>query len=181
VDTLARVAAELSIPDRTLRRAVSEGLVRGERVSPRRFQISLREEAYLRSHWASLHALRATLRTERNVRLAVLFGSFADGVDDACPDADLLVASRDPDVQRLADLAGRLSRAVLRDVHLVTLSEAELAPAVMLEVLEQGRVLVDREGLWRKMTDGVGRWRRLTRRAERDAAVALDTAPEDWL
>ena len=82
MNSLRRVAAELSIPERTLRRAASEGLVRGERVSPRRFQITLREEAYLRTHWVLLRGLRAALRTEPNVRLAVLFGSTATGGDD---------------------------------------------------------------------------------------------------
>jgi hypothetical protein len=79
MESLRRVASELSIPERTLRRAAADGLVRGQRVSPRRFRISFREEAYLRSHWELLRALRGALRTEPNVRLALLFGSTATG------------------------------------------------------------------------------------------------------
>jgi predicted nucleotidyltransferase len=174
VDSLRRVAAELAIPERTLRRAASEGLVRGERVSPRRFQITLREESYLRAHWGLLRALRAALRTEPNVRLAVLFGSTATGGDSERSDLDVLVALHDPEVGRLAELAGRLSQRLGRDVQLVRLSEAQGSPALMVDVIEQGRVLVDRDGAWSGLRQGAARWRRLARRVERSLPVALD-------
>src|ERR1700677_4124899 len=112
MESLRRAAAELSIPERTLRRAASEGLVHGERVSPRRFRLTFREEAYLRSHWGLLRALRAALRTERNVRLAVLFGSTATGNDDERSDVDVLVVMHDPGIGRLAELGERLSRGI---------------------------------------------------------------------
>ena len=182
MDSLRRVAAELSLPERTLRRAASEGLLRGERISPRRFRIGLREEAYLRSHWPLLSALRAALRTEPNVRLAVLFGSIATGEDHESSDVDLLVVLRDPDVGRMAELAGRLSPAAGRAVQLVRLSEAEDSPALMFEMLEQGRVLVDREHLWPALVADAPRWRRLARRAERRVPDALDVPDLDaWL
>lgn len=179
MESLRRVATELQIPERTLRRAAADGLIRGERVSPRRFQVTLREESYLRTHWALLRALRAALRTEPNVRLAVLFGSTATGSDDESSDLDVLVALQDRDVRRLAELAERLSRALARDVQLVGLSEAQAAPALIVDVLEQGRVLVDRDDLWSTLQDRAARWRRLARRAERSlpatlGAVALD-------
>lgn len=60
MQSLRRLAGELSIP-RTLRRAAAEGLVRGERVSRRRFQITLQEAEYLRTHWVLLRGLRAAL------------------------------------------------------------------------------------------------------------------------
>lgn len=179
MDSLRRVAAELSLPERTLRRAAAEGLLRGERVSARRFQISLREESYLRSHWPLLSGLRAALRTEPNVRLAVLFGSNATGEDEGSSDVDLLVVLRDPDVGRMAELAGRLSPAVGRDVQLVRLSGAEDAPALMLDVLQQGRVLVDREHRWPGLAADARRWRRLARRAERQLPTALDVPDLD--
>lgn len=174
MDSLCRVAAELSIPERTLRRAASDGLVRGERVSPRRFQVNVREEAYLRTHWPLLRALRAALRTEPNVRLAVLFGSTATGSDIEDSDIDLLVALHDPSVSRLAGLAGRLSRAVGREVQLVRFSEERASSALMVDVLEQGRVLVDRGDVWAGLQDRAARWRRLARRAERSMLPAIE-------
>jgi predicted nucleotidyltransferase len=167
MDSLRRVASELSIPERTLRRAASDGLVRGERVSPRRFQVTFREEAYLRGHWELLRALRAALRTEPNVRLAVLFGSTATGSDDKRSDVDVLVSLRDPGVGRLAELAERLSRPIGREVQLVRLSEAQTSPVLMVDVIDNGRVLVDREELWSDLHESAARWRRLARRAER--------------
>jgi predicted nucleotidyltransferase len=168
------VAAELSIPERTLRRAASEGLVRGERVSPRRFRVTFREEAYLRDHWELLRALRAALRTEPNVRLAVLFGSTATGTDGALSDVDVLVALLDPGVGRLAELAQRLSRHIGRDVQLVRLAEAQTSPVLMLDVLEQGRVLVDRDGLWSGLQKSAAKWRRLARSVERSLPATMD-------
>jgi len=174
MDSLRRVAVELSIPERTLRRAASEGLVRGERVGPRRFEIAMREESYLRSHWPLLRALRAALRTEPNVRLAVLFGSTATGSDSDRSDVDILFTLADPGVGRLAELAERLSLRIARDVQPVRLSEAEDTPALMLDILEQGRVLVDRDEGWSALQQGVPRWLRLARRTERLSQVAMD-------
>jgi predicted nucleotidyltransferase len=173
VDSLRRVAAQVSIPERTLRRAASEGLVRGERISPRRFRITLREEAYLRVYWGLLRGLRAALRTEPNVRLAVLFGSTATGGDSERSDLDVLVALHDPDVSRVADLARRLSRRVDREVQLVRLAEAQSSPKLMVDVIEQGRVLVDRDDLWSGLQRSEARWRRLARRVERSSPVDI--------
>ncbi len=173
MESLGRVASELSIPERTLRRAASEGLVRGERVSPRRFRITFREEAYLRTHWELLRALRAALRTEPNVRLAVLFGSTATGSDNERSDVDVLVVLHDPGVGRLAELGERLSRRIGREVQLVRLSEAQSSPVLMVDVIDHGRVLVDRDELWSDLREGVARWRRLARRAERASPAAI--------
>jgi predicted nucleotidyltransferase len=174
MDSLRRAASELAIPERTLRRAASDGLVHGERLSPRRFRISLREEAYLRGHWELLRALRAALRTEPNVRLAVLFGSTADGSDHEHSDVDVLVVLHDPGVGRLAELAGRLSRHIGREVQLVRLPEAQASPVLMVDVIDHGRVLVDRDDLWSGLGEGVARWRRLARSLERSSPGILD-------
>jgi predicted nucleotidyltransferase len=173
MDSLGRAASELGIPERTLRRAASEGLVRGERVSPRRFRITFREEAYLRGHWELLRALRAALRTEPNVRLAVLFGSTAIGNDDERSDVDVLVVLRDPNVNRLAELAERLSRSIGREMQLVRLSEAQASPVLMADVTDHGRVLVDRDRLWSSLKERAPRWRHLARRIERSSAAAI--------
>ncbi|MFI5008706.1 MAG: nucleotidyltransferase domain-containing protein [Solirubrobacterales bacterium] len=174
MESLRRVAVELSIPERTLRRAASEGLVHGERVSQRRFRITFREEAYLRGHWKLLRALRAALRTEPNVRLAVLFGSTATGSDHGRSDVDVLVVLHDPSIGRLAELAERLSPRIGREMQLVRLSEAQTSPVLMVDIIDHGRVLVDRDDLWAGLGEAAPRWRRLARSAERSSPAALD-------
>lgn len=174
MDSLRRLASELSIPERTLRRAASEGLICGERVSPRRFRTTLREEMYLRSHWPLLRTLRSALRTEPNVRLAVLYGSVATGGDSERSDVDVLVVLADESVGRLADLAGRLSARTGRDVQPVRLVDAEGSPPLMSDVLERGRVLVDREGRWPDLQAQTERWRRLSGRRERAEIETMD-------
>lgn len=174
MESLRRAASELSIPERTLRRAASEGLVHGERLSPRRFRITFREEAYLRGHWELLRALRSALRTEPNVRLAVLFGSTATGSDDERSDIDVLVALREPGVGRLVEVAERLSRRVGREIQLVRLSEAQSSPVLMVDVIDHGRVLVDRDDLWSGLARAAPRWRRSARNAERSSLAAIE-------
>ncbi len=166
MDSLRKAAAELSIPERTLRRAAAEGLIHGKRISPHRFRITLREEAYLRSHWGLLRTLRQALRTEVNVRLAVLFGSSATGEDHTSSDVDVLVVLEDPAIGRLAELAGRLSSRVEHNMQLIRLADAQASPALMADILDQGRVLVDREQRWPDLQQSAGRWREDAREAE---------------
>ncbi len=173
MDSLGRAASELAIPERTLRRAASDGLVHGERLSPRRFRITFREETYLRSHWELLRALRAALRTEPSVRLAVLFGSTAIGNDSEHSDVDVLVELHNPDVSRLAELAERLSRHVGREMQLVRLSDARTSPTLMSDVVDHGRVLIDRDDLWSALRRRAPRWRRLARSVERSSTAEL--------
>lgn len=172
-DSLRSLARHLDVPERTLRRAASEGLVHGERTSPRRFRMSMREEAYLRSHWPLLRELREALRTEPNVRLAVLFGSQATGTATAQSDVDLLVALRDSSASRVADLAGRLERRMERSVQLVRLEDAERTPVLMAAALERGRVLVDRETRWQELQRQLGAWQVSAAEAEVPLADAM--------
>jgi predicted nucleotidyltransferase len=173
-DSLRTLARHLDVPERTLRRAAAEGLVKGRRVSERRYKTSLREEAYLREHWPLLRELRAALRTEPNVRLAVLFGSFAVGREFEGSDIDLLVVLRDSGAGAVAALAQRLSDRLGRDVQLVRVQEAERSPGLMADVLGQGRVLVDRDQLWAALKAGERGFRRAA-----DADVALEDAMAD--
>jgi predicted nucleotidyltransferase len=131
-DSLRTLARHLDVPERTLRRAAAEGLVHGRRISERRFKTALREESYLREHWPLLRALRGALRTEPNVRLAVLFGSVAVGQETAGSDIDLFVRLRDVSAPAVASLAQRLSDRVRRDVQLVRVEEAEHSAALMV-------------------------------------------------
>jgi predicted nucleotidyltransferase len=176
MDSLGRLAAELSISERTLRRAAREGLVRGERISPRRFRTTLREENYLRTSWPLLRALRDALRTEPNLQLAVLFGSAAAGSFDEHSDLDILVAAADPSVGRLADATERLSRRLGRDVQLVRLADAEASPVLMDEVIKHGRVLVDRSRRWPAISDAAPTWRRRAQRTENLRAARVTEA-----
>lgn len=172
-DSLRTLARHLDVPERTLRRAAAEGLVRGRRTSARRYETSLREEAYLRRHWPLLRELRDALRTEPNVRLAVLFGSQATGRSTERSDVDLLVALTDPSAARVAQLTGRLERRLGRDVQVVRLRDAVGTPSLIADALEQGRVLIDRERRWPSLRARAGTWRR------RAAAVPLEQVMPD--
>jgi predicted nucleotidyltransferase len=158
--SLGQLARYLEVPERTLRRAAAEGLIRGQRLSERRYKTTLREESYLRSHWTLLSGLRRALRTEPNVRLAVLFGSLAKGEASEDSDLDLLVSLRDGSAGGVAALSGRLGQRVGRSVQVVRLEEAERAPTLMADVLADGRVLVDRDGIWPRLLASERRWRR---------------------
>jgi predicted nucleotidyltransferase len=145
---LARSAAEVGCSERTLRRHVTGGLLRGRRVVRGRLELSQAEAAYLRDHWALLSKLMAALRTERDVRLAVLFGSTATGEDTPASDVDLLIFHRRPDWTTQAGLRMRLRRALDTPVDVVMLEQAEAQPSLLADVLREGRVLIDRDDLW---------------------------------
>lgn len=175
MDSLRTLARQLDVPERTLRRAAAEGLVRGERTSARRYKTTLREESYLRRHWPLLRDLRSALRTEPNARLAVLFGSLATGRASERSDLDVLVVLADPSAARVAALAARLRHRLGREVQIVRLQEAEQSPVLMADVLEHGRVLVDRDAHWPRLKAAEPRWRR--RAAAADVTLE-DSVPE---
>ena len=168
---LQGLAAELQTTDRTLRRAVAQGLLRAERPSPRKLDISLAERVYLRRSWALLSSLREAMRTEPNVSFAALFGSRARGVEDDASDVDLLVALREGADRWV--LADRLSERVGVDVQIVDLDDALAAPLLLAEALREGRVLVDRDAVWPSLT------RRLPQ-IERDAASERARIAEEF-
>jgi predicted nucleotidyltransferase len=165
-NSLRTLAKHLDVPERTLRRAAAEGLVRGQRTSARRYETSLREEAYLRRQWPLLRELRDALRTEPNIRLAVLFGSQATARRSERSDIDLLVTLDDASATRVAQIAGRLERRLNRDVQLVRLQDAERSAGLMRDALEQGRVLVDRDGRWLELKKSETAWRRRAKASE---------------
>jgi len=157
MSALADLAHDVGVDERTLRRAVNQGTLRGTRPSPRKLDLPLSERRYVRQAWPLIAALRAALRSEPNVRFALLYGSAATGEDTPDSDVDVLVSLRDPDLSKLIGLEGRLSERVGRDVEVVRLEDAERKPSFLELALDGGRVLVDR-------TD---RWPELRRRAER--------------
>jgi predicted nucleotidyltransferase len=141
-------ATRVGCSERTLRRYVNAGVLRGRRVAGGQLELARAEEDYLRGHWALLSGLLRALRTEREVRLAVLFGSRATGEDTPISDVDLLVVPRRDDWSSRAGLRMRLRRALGVPVDVVTLAQAEEQAALLADVLREGRVLVDRDGIW---------------------------------
>lgn len=175
---LGLLADQIGANERTLRRALSEGTLRAERPTPRKLKISAAEKQYLRRSWKLLAALRAALRTEQNVRFALLFGSAARGEDSAASDIDLLVEMRDPSLARIADLGGKLEALLDRRVDVLTLDDARGSSRLLAQALVEGRVLVDRENRWPALRDEAGalqrRAREGTRRARRRALEGID-------
>ena len=149
---LGHTADELGCSERTLRRYIGEGLLHGRRVGYKGTELSTEEARYLRSHWALLHTLKAALRAERDVRLAVIFGSTAVGEDEPGSDIDMLVAHRRSEQRALAGLRLRLRRAVNKPVHVVSLDQAQNFPSLLADILQEGRPLIDRDGIWGEMS-----------------------------
>lgn len=174
---IQQLAADLDADERTLRRAVAQGTVRCRRPGPRRLELPPGEAEYLLDHWELLSRLRRALRTEREVRLAVLYGSLARGDADDGSDVDLLVALSDSD-DLLA--AGQLSRRLMgiagRDVDIAHLRRIEAsAPLLLSRVLAEGRVLVDRDDLWADLRH---RRRAIRARGQRSYRRQMDEAAQ---
>ena len=176
MNPLLSLADELGVNERTLRRAVSDGSLRATRTTPRTLRLSMTEQQYIRRTWWLISALRRALRTEHNVRFALLFGSAARGTDTPESDVDVLMTLRDARLDRVVDLEGKLARATGRRVEIVRLEDAEPQPALLAEVIADGRVLVDRDDAWAGLR---GRGSRLqgqphARRIEETKAVLDD-------
>jgi predicted nucleotidyltransferase len=146
---LAVLADELGVDGRTLRRAAADGTIRYERASARRQRVSEDERRYLGEHWQLLSALRSALRTEPNVRLAVLYGSAARGDDVADSDVDLLVSLCEDRADAAVKLAVRVERAIGRDVDVARLNRVrDTAPLLLLQAIDEGRLVLDRDEEW---------------------------------
>lgn len=176
--TLQRLATDLKVDERTLRRAVAQGTVHCRRHGPRRVKLPPGEAEYLRDYWELLAGLKRALRTERDVRLAVLYGSMARGDADPGSDLDLLVALSADDPPAPARLAIRLGEVTDRDVDVARLDRIEAtAPLLLARVLDEGRVIVDRDGVWasihRRRRAIRARAQRSYRRQMREAAQAI--------
>ena len=177
---LRELADSLRINERTLRRAWALGALRGTRRTPYRLELPVAERVYLRRHWPTLSCIRRALRTEPSVSMAVVFGSVARGDDREESDVDLLIALRDPGLHPRVALAERLRKRTCLDLEVVALEDALRRPSLMVEVLRDGRVLVDRDGRWpelRAQSERVGaqarRDRRLLSERAREATAAF--------
>lgn len=180
VGPIQELAVDLGVEERTLRRAVSQGALRGRRPRPRRLRLAPGEREYLRGHWPLLSGLRRALRTERRVRLAVLYGSVARGDEDAGSDLDLMVSlAGDRRATAGFEIAARLEGLAGRSVDVARLERVESESPLLLErILDEGRVLVDRDGRWRELCESRrairARARRAYLRQMADAARAIE-------
>ena len=163
--SLTELADELDTTDRTLRRAVQQGLLHASRPSPRTLDLPIPERVYARRAWPLLSSLREALRTEPTVSMAVLFGSRARGDDHPLSDVDLLVRLRRGGDSH--ELAARLSESVGHDVQAVMLDDARQKPLLLAEIVQEGRVLVDRDGAWSALLAQRHRIERAARREQR--------------
>jgi predicted nucleotidyltransferase len=164
---LDSLAAELRVSGRSLRRAVERGTIRARRPSPRRTELSFEERHYVETHWELLSSVVSWLRMRPNVRLAVVYGSVARGDDRPDSDVDLLVSFAREDARTAASLAATLGEEMGRRVQVVSLAAARRTPLLLLDVVREGRVLVDRDGEW----PGLARRRP---RLRREAAATED-------
>ncbi|MEK6252538.1 MAG: nucleotidyltransferase domain-containing protein [Actinomycetota bacterium] len=175
---LTLLAEEVGVNERTLRRAVNQGTLNGARPTPRSLRLSLPERHYIRRSWPLLSALRSALRTEQNVRCAVLFGSTATGEDTPNSDIDILVDLRNPSLERIVDLSEKLTASIGRRVDLIRLEDAEADPWFLADVLSEGRVLVDRDGLWPRLRRRAAaqrcRGRQQETRRAKNALIGID-------
>jgi predicted nucleotidyltransferase len=152
---IQELAGELDVEERTLRRAVAQGALRATRPGPRRLQLAPGEREYLQAHWLLLSQLRQALRTEHGVRLAVLYGSLARGDEDDGSDLDLLGSFAGDRPLTGSRLTARLQRVSGRRVDIARLDRVEArAPLLLDRVVEEGRVLIDRDGEWERLCKG---------------------------
>jgi predicted nucleotidyltransferase len=170
---LEELAESLQVNERTLRRAWALGTLRGNRTTPYRLELPVQERLYLRRHWPTLSRLRRTLRTEPNVSLAVVFGSVARGDDDVESDVDLLVALRNPGLCQRVALAERLRKRTGLTLEVVALEDALRRPSLMVEILRDGRVLIDRDRRWPELRE---QRKRIRAQAEQDRQLLAERA-----
>jgi predicted nucleotidyltransferase len=176
VPELADLTRELGADTRTLRRAAADGTIRCERVSPRRQRIGEEERRYAVRYWPLLARLRRALRTEPNVRLAVLYGSVARGEDTPESDLDLLVSLTEDRPDAAVKLAVRLERALGREVDVTRLGRVQdSAPLLLMQAIDEGRPVLDRDREWqglRARRDEIARRARRSHEARRRRARA---------
>ena len=145
----------------------------------RRIRLSPSERQFVPRHWPLPRRLTDLLRTEPNVRLAVLYGSLARGEECEESDLDLLVRLRDDGYVARAKLVDRFGAATGRRVQLVSVEQAEEAPLLLADALRDGRVLVDRDRAWpelkRREPEIVHEARTEDDRLEREAWAVLET------
>ncbi|MEO8745123.1 MAG: nucleotidyltransferase domain-containing protein [Candidatus Dormiibacterota bacterium] len=134
---------------RSIRRGIQVGLIRGKRTAARAYVVAPGEAQYLQHHWPTLRKLRERLRTMRDVEAAIVFGSLARGDMRRDSDVDILIRLRgEVTMKRVREVRDGLATAVGLPVEVHELRHLEPAPELLQRVIEDGRVLVDRAGVW---------------------------------
>ena len=124
--------------------------------------------------------LRRVLCTEHGVRLAALYGSLARGDEDAGSDVDLLISLADDRPSAGLQLAVRLQPVTGRQVNVAHLERVEAdAPMLLDRVLDEGRVLVNRDGQWRLLRERHSAIRARARRDHRRQMAGAARAIEE--
>jgi predicted nucleotidyltransferase len=177
-NALPDIAAQVGANESTFRLAARRGAIRCVRPGPRSIDLAPGELAYLMQHWNLLSALTRAFRTEPNVQLAVLYGSRARGTEHEVSDVDVLVSFRDDALGSPNALGSRLEDAVGIPVDVARLSRVRKeSPFLLIQAIDEGRVLVDREHTWTGIREGretIARAaRRRMSRAREDAAESL--------
>lgn len=140
-------------------------------------EISSEERAYLDTHWDLIGALNRCLRTEPNVGLAALYGSTARGDDREDSNVDLLVELRKDSSLAASRLAMRLEEALGRHVDVTRLNRVRKdAPLLVLQAIDEGRVLLDRDEVWPAVRARRSRFERAaTERLDADRRAAAES------
>jgi predicted nucleotidyltransferase len=176
---LQELAGELDAQERTLRRAAAQGTLRATRSGPRRLALEPGEREYLLVHWPLIHELRRALRSQQRVRLAVLYGSMARGDEDEGSDIDLLISFAEDRPSSLYALSRHLQEVCDRHVDIARLERVQAGAPLLLErILDEGRVLIDRDGQWQALRQRGPQIRAAAQRAHRkhmaDTARAIE-------
>lgn len=109
----------------------------------------------------------------------MIYGSLARGDEDDDSDFDLLISFASGRSPGDSDVADRVAEIVNRRVDLAELRRVESgAPLLLDRVLDEGRVLVDRDGYWAELQQRRvairARARRAYRRQLAGASLAID-------
>ena len=79
----------------------------------------------------------------------------------------MLVDLCDPSLDRVLDLSAKLAGAIGRPCDVTRLEDAEAEPSFLADVVAEGRVLVDRDGVWSRLRRREGGLRRRGHEARR--------------
>ncbi len=83
----------------------------------------------------------------------MLYGSLARGDEDTTSDLDLLVSLADDHPSAASHLGARLQQVSGRHVDVAVLERVEARAPLLLDcVLDEGRVLIDRDGQWHTLS-----------------------------
>lgn len=99
-------------------------------------------EAYREEELAPLLKALGTLRQQGRILLAILFGSFAQGIPHKRSDIDLAVYISTKDERERMEIIDAILMSVERDVNILSLDDEEESPFIVQEALK-GKHLVE--------------------------------------